>query len=297
MKFGGPFHALSLDLWFTTIYHGPEAMERTRANRLRALSKILRAADGHSLTAMEIETAVEAVHSRLDAQGKGPLTVNPEALVRAYAERLGAEVVLSAGTVGRGYVAEDSDENAPTANPEAVELIRVLTVRKFPVVAITNTTRDEAFWQGFLRTRLGVSFRHIITSCEVGRAKPDPEIFREAARRLDLPPHELLHVGDRWELDVEGAQRAGCGAVLYRGLWPSYPKGMYPETDPRLFADSDVLCIDRLAELLSGGLLDAGTGERPTRPPERPRSGARATGAGTARTHRTGDSSQGSMHD
>jgi hypothetical protein len=77
----GTFHALSLDLWFTAIYHGPEAIDRTRANRLRALSKILRARDGHVLTPAEIDAAVEAVDSHLGDQGKGPLTVTPEKLV------------------------------------------------------------------------------------------------------------------------------------------------------------------------------------------------------------------------
>ena len=250
-----PFHALSLDLWFTAIYHGPEAIDQTRANRLCALRKILRARDGHVLTPAEIGAAVEAVDSHLGAQGKGPLTVAPETLVRAYAECLGAELLVSSEGVGRVYVSEDSNDNAPSVNPEALEVVRVLTEREVPVVAITNTSRDETFWQEFLRSRFGLSFRHVITSCEVGRTKPDPEIFREAARRLDLLPGEILHVGDRWELDVDGARRAGCGAALYRGLWARYPEGMYPQTDPRLLAETGTLCIDRLDELLSGNLL------------------------------------------
>jgi putative hydrolase of the HAD superfamily len=94
----------------------------------------------------------------------------------------------------------------------------------------------------------------VITSCEVGRAKPDPGIFLEAARRLDVAPSEVLHVGDRWELDVEGARRAGLGAALYRGLWPYYPSGMYPETDPALLEDPDVGTIDRLDGVLSADL-------------------------------------------
>ncbi len=66
----------------------------------------------------------------------------------------------------------------------------------------------------------------MIASCEVGRAKPKPEKFLEASRRLGIPLDEILHVGDRWELDEDGALRSGCGAVLYRGLWSHYPKGM-----------------------------------------------------------------------
>ena len=49
-------------------------------------------------------------------------------------------------------------------------------------------------------------------------AKPAPEIFREALRRLDAKPRETVHVGDSWS-DVEGARRAGLrGSVRFTGL-------------------------------------------------------------------------------
>ena len=73
-------------------------------------------------------------------------------------------------------------------NPEAIGAIRALNARNVPVIAITNTSRREASWQEFLRSRAGLSFRHVVTSCEVGRCKPHPEIFLEASRRLGLPP-------------------------------------------------------------------------------------------------------------
>ena len=46
-------------------------------------------------------------------------------------------------------------------------------------------------------------------SCEVGAAKPGRAIFRRAAARLRLPPEEILHVGDRLDMDVRGARAAG----------------------------------------------------------------------------------------
>ena len=39
--------------------------------------------------------------------------------------------------------------------------------------------------------------------------KPSPGMFEEAMARLSLQPHECLMVGDRYETDIEGAQRIG----------------------------------------------------------------------------------------
>src|SRR5262249_13335598 len=39
-------------------------------------------------------------------------------------------------------------------------------------------------------------FHTIVVSSETGACKPSPAIFRQAARKLDLPPCEILHIGD-----------------------------------------------------------------------------------------------------
>lgn len=64
--------------------------------------------------------------------------------------------------------------------------------------------------------RLGVLHRFdvVAVSAVVGAAKPDPEIFLHALRTLGVAPHDALHCGDRLLEDVEGARRAGIGAVL-----------------------------------------------------------------------------------
>ena len=54
-----------------------------------------------------------------------------------------------------------------------------------------------------------------ITSALEGVEKPSPEIFRRALRRLDVRPERALHLGDRWDNDVEGARAAGVEAVFY----------------------------------------------------------------------------------
>lgn len=53
-----------------------------------------------------------------------------------------------------------------------------------------------------------------IWSCEVGRVKPDPEIYRLAAAELGVPTEKILMVGDTYRADVAGPRAAGLKAQL-----------------------------------------------------------------------------------
>ncbi|NJP35611.1 HAD family hydrolase [Micromonospora thermarum] len=52
-----------------------------------------------------------------------------------------------------------------------------------------------------------------VFSVQVGRCKPDPELYRAACRRLGLAPAECLYVGDGGSQELTGAERAGLTAV------------------------------------------------------------------------------------
>ena len=56
---------------------------------------------------------------------------------------------------------------------------------------------------------LASAFEVILVSAEVGYTKPAPEIFQAAAVALQLPPVQILHVGDSENEDHHGAQAAG----------------------------------------------------------------------------------------
>jgi putative hydrolase of the HAD superfamily len=47
-----------------------------------------------------------------------------------------------------------------------------------------------------------------------GLAKPSPAIFLLACERMGAPPATTIYVGDRYDVDAEGARRAGL-----RGVW------------------------------------------------------------------------------
>ncbi len=64
------------------------------------------------------------------------------------------------------------------------------------------------------RTGLLHRFAAVTIAGEVGVAKPDPAIFREACRRIGRTPGECACVGDRWATDARTSALAGL-----RGVW------------------------------------------------------------------------------
>jgi haloacid dehalogenase superfamily, subfamily IA, variant 3 with third motif having DD or ED/haloacid dehalogenase superfamily, subfamily IA, variant 1 with third motif having Dx(3-4)D or Dx(3-4)E len=54
---------------------------------------------------------------------------------------------------------------------------------------------------------------HCFISSEIGFPKPDGRFFAQAAALLDVPPNQILLVGDDWTNDILGARAAGWQVV------------------------------------------------------------------------------------
>jgi putative hydrolase of the HAD superfamily len=65
-------------------------------------------------------------------------------------------------------------------------------------------------------TELGLPSRLdvVVTSLDAGFNKPQPEIFEEAMRRSGVQPSQAIYVGDQYQVDCIGADRAGMKAIL-----------------------------------------------------------------------------------
>jgi len=63
-------------------------------------------------------------------------------------------------------------------------------------------------------------FDHVTFSYEIGSAKPEPAIYRDAIGGLGLEPGEILFLDDRLE-NVEGARSAGMLAELF-STWEEF---------------------------------------------------------------------------
>ena len=99
--------------------------------------------------------------------------------------------------------------------PGMIELCAELAERGVPTGIISNS-------EGKLRelvTELGWLswFRVVADSGRLGFEKPDARIFAWAAGELRVLPEQMIHVGDAWVTDVEGARNAGARAIWFSG--------------------------------------------------------------------------------
>lgn len=85
-----------------------------------------------------------------------------------------------------------------------------------PPVALGVVTNGEGKPQRAKLAAIGLGerFRVVVASGEEGVAKPEAEIFALACERLGVEQEQTAHVGDRLDLDAEGAAAAGL-----HGIW------------------------------------------------------------------------------
>ena len=101
-----------------------------------------------------------------------------------------------------------------SAFPDVAPALRELRERGLALAVVSNwdcSLRDVLDAAGVLEL-----VDEVVTSAEVGAAKPDPAPFRAAVEALGREPAEAVHVGDREDNDVRGAEAAGIRTVLLR---------------------------------------------------------------------------------
>lgn len=99
---------------------------------------------------------------------------------------------------------------------EVPETLKALQEKGARLVVISNwDDRLPALLEGL---GLASFFETIVFSAGVGVEKPFPAIFERALAELDLPPEQVVHIGDRVREDIEGARGVGMQAIhLTRG--------------------------------------------------------------------------------
>lgn len=93
----------------------------------------------------------------------------------------------------------------------------------WPILALTNGNADLQ--------RIGLSghFVDMLGARQFGVGKPHATFFLAACERLQCAPADVLHIGDDWALDIEGAWGAGMPSVWVRRD-PS--TGVRPSAEP-----------------------------------------------------------------
>ena len=116
---------------------------------------------------------------------------------------------------------------------DALSVLETLADRGLRIGVVSDYAVDEKL------TALGLA--HLpwavrVAADSLGALKPHERCFVRAADALALPTNRVLHVGDRFDTDVLGAQKAGMYALLL-GAFPS-------EKHP------DVTCVPSLTGVL-----------------------------------------------
>jgi HAD superfamily hydrolase (TIGR01509 family) len=133
-------------------------------------------------------------------------------------------------------------EGAPII-PGAVEAVRRIA-RAWPT-AVASSAHGEVIDAALEATGLTGVFRVVVSSDEVDRGKPEPDVYLEAARRLGVDPRRCLVVEDSLN-GVKAAKAAGMTCVLI-------PNRTIPPA-PGTAELADVV-LERLADLDPAGVV------------------------------------------
>ena len=82
--------------------------------------------------------------------------------------------------------------------------------------AILSNGVPEIMARVRLERTLGATFDVVVVSCEVGCAKPDPEIYRLTLSQLHAAPEHAVFVDDRAE-NIDAARQLGLRTVHFSG--------------------------------------------------------------------------------
>lgn len=229
---------ISFDLWGTLITHGDRAAAMDW--RVTEFARVL-GAFGHALPPSRIRSVVistdTAAFEEQRAHGTQPI---PDGQVAGFLNSLGitatAELLTVLVTVHTHAVLRACPQTMPRAHAALAAVAG--TGARLVLTSNTLSTPGAVHRQLLDDLDLSAYFDDLLFSGDFGVAKPRPEIFAAVAARAAVAPDRVVHVGDDWDTDIQGALAAGCRALYYH---------------PRAFAQADVPGItdfDQLADAL-----------------------------------------------
>ena len=135
-------------------------------------------------------------------------------------------------------------------HPDVAPGIRALKDAGYRMIAVSNGAKS-ATKQLLEGAGLVSAFEKLISTDDVGRAKPDARVYLHAAREAEVEPQDLMLIASHpW--DIHGARSAGLkAAYLDRGKpFPDFMKA------PDLTAESLTDLAEQLAKLQSSGFIE-----------------------------------------
>lgn len=196
------FQAISFDL-DDTLYDNRPVLKRAEASLMAFLAQEYcetrrwQRADWIALKAALLSKYPELIHDTTAAR----FVMLEQGLLTLGYSRADAEIGAQ-----RGLEHFLKDRSNFTVSPSIITMLEELGGR-YPLIGLTNGNVDAD------KIGLDSLFKFVLHPGDGTRKKPYPDMFYSACRRLDIAHQALLHVGDSYLNDVQGARMAGCQSI------------------------------------------------------------------------------------
>ncbi|MCL5773358.1 MAG: HAD family phosphatase [Firmicutes bacterium] len=133
-----------------------------------------------------------------------------EDMIKVAAGELG--ITLDAEVI-KELAREEQENLLSSVNPypDTGNLLAYLKSKGLKICLVSNASQASA--PVLSKVNLERYFDAVVFSFQIGITKPEPAIYHEALKRLDVKPEEALFVGDGASEELEGAERAGIKAL------------------------------------------------------------------------------------
>jgi HAD superfamily hydrolase (TIGR01509 family) len=171
---------------------------------------------------IELPTDAESMYVELMNEAFNG-TMSREEMVEAITSRWGITDPAKRRLVASSIAAYSREIHLYPGVPETLKRLRELGIG---TGVITNTFQSsQEKWAWFEQHNIAPYLDRMISSIEVGVAKPEPAIYTLYAEKCGLRPEEIAFVGHDLN-ELRGAQEAGMKGLAFR---PDQPGTFEPE--------------------------------------------------------------------
>jgi putative hydrolase of the HAD superfamily len=202
------------------LFHTLTALEAI-AGDTRPLTHVMLGVDRHAWDQQLLERSRERLIG---------LKTDPYAIIRDMARAIDPaipEELIRRATENRIGRFATSLQQMPA---EAQDAVRALKRAGKGIGLISNADVMESAAWGDCPIR--DQFDSTLFSCDVGCAKPEPEIYRRSLRELGVTPAEAVFVGDGGSGELRAARELGITTILYAGIIRKHTPERIPDRLP-----------------------------------------------------------------
>jgi len=174
----------------------------------------------HTPDAMTSEVGKILITKAAEALSQDPDDLADEYLKRRDEYRSNTQTLNSFGLEGEKIFQEVWDsiavEKYVAKDPRLAKMIRQLK-KKYKLFIVTNGSGHQVERK---LTHLGLDYHDFdprIYCYDQGWVKPEPAPFLAAMESLNLRPEEIVYIGDRVDVDIEGANAVGMKTIFIGG--------------------------------------------------------------------------------